>query len=74
MAHLRIVTWNCGMALVRKASNLLALDPGHRGRSGVFQEVAGCSQQPRVLRLVVRGQSEQGSSCFFWKGVNASDG
>jgi exodeoxyribonuclease-3 len=27
MPRLRIVTWNCGMALVRKASNLLALDP-----------------------------------------------
>jgi hypothetical protein len=27
MAHLRIVTWNCGMALARKASSLLALTP-----------------------------------------------
>ena len=27
MAHLRIVTWNCGMALVRKAPSLLALNP-----------------------------------------------
>jgi endonuclease/exonuclease/phosphatase family protein len=27
MAHLRIVTWNCGMALARKAPNLLALQP-----------------------------------------------
>jgi hypothetical protein len=27
MAHLRIVTWNCGMALARKVPNLLALNP-----------------------------------------------
>jgi exodeoxyribonuclease-3 len=27
MAHLRIVTWNCGMALARKAQSLLALKP-----------------------------------------------
>jgi len=27
MAHLRIVTWNCGMALARKAPRLLALNP-----------------------------------------------
>jgi hypothetical protein len=27
MAHLRIVTWNCGMALARKAPSLLALNP-----------------------------------------------
>jgi hypothetical protein len=27
MAHLRIVTWNCGMALARKAPSLLALHP-----------------------------------------------
>jgi hypothetical protein len=27
VAHLRIVTWNCGMALARKAPNLLALNP-----------------------------------------------
>jgi hypothetical protein len=27
MARLRIVTWNCGMALARKAPDLLALNP-----------------------------------------------
>jgi hypothetical protein len=27
LAHLRIVTWNCGMALARKAPSLLALNP-----------------------------------------------
>lgn len=27
MEHLRIVTWNCGMALARKAPSLLALNP-----------------------------------------------
>jgi exodeoxyribonuclease-3 len=27
MAHLRIVTWNCGMALARKAPSLLARNP-----------------------------------------------
>jgi hypothetical protein len=27
MTHLRIVTWNCGMALARKAPSLLALHP-----------------------------------------------
>ena len=27
MPYLRIVTWNCGMALARKALSLLALNP-----------------------------------------------
>jgi exodeoxyribonuclease-3 len=27
MSHLRIVTWNCGMALTRKAPSLVALNP-----------------------------------------------
>ena len=39
MANLRIVTWNCGMALARKVPSLVALKPD----IAVVQE---CSKKP----------------------------
>src|ERR1700732_5266183 len=46
MAYLRIVTWNCGMAPVRKARSLLALNSD----IAVVQEPAGSRLWPRTWR------------------------
>jgi hypothetical protein len=57
---MRIVTWNCGMALLQKAPSLLALNPD----IAVIQEC--CKKSVDVLSThgfcgpVVRCQSEQG--------------
>jgi exodeoxyribonuclease III len=60
MARLRIVTWNCGMALARKAPSLLALNPD----IAVVQE---CSKKS-VDDLHSHGL------CGLWFGANPSKG
>jgi hypothetical protein len=60
MAHLRIVTWNCGMALARKAPSLLALNPD----IAVVQE---CSKNSVA---VLHSQGSSGR----WFGANLNKG
>ena len=60
MAHLRIVTWNCGMALARKAPTLLALNPD----IAVVQE---CSKKSVE---VIRAHGFSG----VWFGANPNKG
>jgi exonuclease III len=60
MAHLRIVTWNCAMALARKAPSLLALKPD----IAVIQE---CSKKSLD---VLQGHGFSG----LWFGANPNKG
>jgi exodeoxyribonuclease III len=60
MAHVRIVTWNCGMALARKAPSLLALNP----------DIAVVQECSRNSVDVLRRHGLSG----LWFGANPSKG